>query len=152
MMQTLEKSITKATFLSNRILISSNITSIYLRGKNFLLVNDFAEKQFRHLKHTLFIVKSKISFTEKFPSLLVNKLFFFSSKYIKPVKGACNSIMLQTNLSSFEKTLSKNSPRSSNECFTRRENPKNTVLYFHNIARDTLKQRKFILKIFRRDV
>ena len=60
--------------------------------------------------------------------------------------------MLQTNPSSFEKTLSKNSPRSSNEYFTKRENPKNAVRNFHNITRDTFKQRKFLLKIFRGDV
>ena len=48
----------------NRILISSRVnltsTSIYFRGKYSPSVNDFAEKQFRHLYHTLFIAKSKI--------------------------------------------------------------------------------------------
>ena len=88
------------------------------------------KKQFRHLQHTHFKAKSKIFLRDKFPLLLLNKLIFFSSKYIKPVKGACNSIMLRTNPSPFETTLSKNSPHLSNECFTRRENPKNRVAMF----------------------
>ena len=35
------------------------------------------------------------------------QVFFLSSKYIKPVKSACNSIMLRANPSPLEQTLSK---------------------------------------------
>ena len=43
----LEKAIAKATFVTNRILtefyiVQNNLTSIYLRDKNYPLVNDFA--------------------------------------------------------------------------------------------------------------
>ena len=58
------------------------------------------------------------------------QVFFLSSKYIKPVKSACNSIMLRANPSPLEQRLSKNSPQRSNECFTRRENPRNRVAMF----------------------
>ena len=50
MMHDLEIAITKARI---------NLT--YLTGKHSPLVNDFAEKQFSHLYHILFIAKSKIS-------------------------------------------------------------------------------------------
>ena len=70
-----------------------------------------------------------VTYRDKFPSLLVKKLIVFSSKYIslqikyfllktylfKPVKNACDSKMLRTKPSPLEKTLSKNSPRPSNE-------------------------------------
>ena len=48
--------------------------------------------------------------------------------------------------SPFEATLSKNSPHPSNECFTRRENPKNRVAMFSQY-RQSETQRKYILKI-----
>ena len=65
--------------------------------------------------YTLFIANSKISLTEKFPSLLVNKLIVFSSKYTKPVKNSCNGRMLRKKPSPFETTLNKNPPLPSNE-------------------------------------
>ena len=86
------------------------------------------------------MAKSKISPRKKFPSLLVNKLIFFSSKYIKPVKSSCNSIMFRTNPSLFEKTLSKNSPHPSNECLTRRENPQDSVCFLNIVRVKQLKQ------------
>ena len=47
-----------------------------------------------------------------------------------PYVLTCNSIMLQTNSSPLEKALSKNFSHPSNECFIRRENPKNRVAMF----------------------
>ena len=47
-----------------------------------------------------------------------------------PYVLTCNSIMLQTNPSPLEKALSKNFSHPSNECFIRRENPKNRVAMF----------------------
>ena len=41
-----------------------------------------------------FYSKDKNFAQGQIPSLLVKKLIFFSSEYIKPVKVACNSIML----------------------------------------------------------
>ena len=65
--------------------------------------------------YTLFIANSIISLREKFPSLLVNKLIVFSSKYTKPVKNSCNGRMLRKKPSPFETTLNKNPPLPSNE-------------------------------------
>ena len=52
MMHDLEIAITK---------VLNNINLTYLMGKYSPSVNDFAEKQFSHLYHILFIAKSKIS-------------------------------------------------------------------------------------------
>ena len=99
----------------NRISISSRTNPIftYLRGKNFSSLNDFAEKKFLHLYSLYSKVKNSLS--ENFPSLLVNKLIVFSSKYTKPVKNSCNGRMLRKKPSPFETTLNKNPPRPSNE-------------------------------------
>ena len=88
--------------------------------------NDFVT--YRH--YSVYSKIKKFSQGEKSVAFSQQVFFFFSSKYIKPVKSACNSIMLRANPSPLEQTLSKNSPQRSNECFTRRENPRNRVAMF----------------------